>query len=171
MLVRLRWTSTAPFVCPVDPVPRTAVLIPGFRSTSAVRVFAEGWGARAKKFAPESIAATLEQWNALASEGVVLTHSMIVFSRPGDPRLSAEDRDRFWRTFEVPLFEQVIGDTGRLLAFECEAHQGLHVVSPRFNPPGELDPSVCGCGLESPRLVTMVTRPRKLAAAAAGFSL
>ena len=35
--------------------------------------------------------------------------------------------------FRVPVFEQVIGKSGKLLAAECEAHDGLHVASPALS--------------------------------------
>jgi hypothetical protein len=129
-----------------------------------VRVFAEGWTQAAAKFAPESVAGTLEQLDALASENISLTHSIIVLEGVGSPRITAQDRDRLWQAFEVPLFEQMIGKGGELLAFECEAHDGLHIASPNFHAaPDEIDESTCGCGLSSPRLIA---RPRRFAARA-----
>jgi hypothetical protein len=53
----------------------------------------------------------------------------------------------------VPLFEQVIGKSGKLLAAECEAHDGLHVVSPDLSLHGEpVDESPCPCGRKTPRI-------------------
>lgn len=165
MLLRYSWIRKAPFVCVVTPPPRTAVLVAGFRSRYPVRVFAEGWGARAEKFAPESVAATLRQLDALASAKISLKHSIIILEPAGEPRITAADRDRLWKAFEVPLFERVIGaEGGELLAFECEAHDGLHIASPKLTvAPEEIDASVCGCGRTSPR---MISRTRQIAAQA-----
>jgi phenylacetate-CoA ligase len=41
--------------------------------------------------------------------------------------LSEEDRNELWRAFEVPIFEQCLGPGGAVLAWECEAHDGLHI--------------------------------------------
>jgi hypothetical protein len=147
------------FLCPISPPPRTAVLLPGFRSQAQIRVFAGGWSEQAEKFAPESIAATLPQLVALASAGIPLTHSIIVLERAGDPHVSPQDRDRLWQAFEVPLFEQMIGPECELLAFECEAHDGLHIASPNLKAtPDEIDGSLCGCGLTTPRLIARLRR-------------
>jgi len=136
--------------------------MPGFRSRSPVRVFEEGWGARAETFAPESVAATLAQLDALASAKLSLTHSIIVLERMGEPRITDADRKRLWNAFEVPLFEQIIGvedDCCELLAFECEAHDGLHVASAKLRVAREeIDASVCGCGRSLPRLMSEARR-------------
>ena len=67
------------------------------------------------------------------------------------------DRECLWWAFRVPVFEQVIGKSGKLLAAECEAHDGLHVASPDRPLHGEaLDDSLCPCGRKSPRIA--VTR-------------
>jgi hypothetical protein len=53
----------------------------------------------------------------------------------------------------VPVFEQVIGKSGKLLAAECEAHDGLHVASLALSLHGEpVDDSPCPCGRKTPRI-------------------
>jgi hypothetical protein len=145
-------------VYPVHPAPRTAVLVPWFHESSlanrTLRVFPHGWSADAVSFAPAAVAGTLDQLNVLAREGIrSLTHSLIVLSRPEQQRMSDADRDALWSAFRVPVFEQVIGKSGKLLAAECEAHDGLHVVSPDLRLDGEsLDDSLCPCGRTTPRI-------------------
>jgi hypothetical protein len=76
-----------------------------------------------------------------------------VIARPGEPRLNDTDRDRLWRAFRVPIFEQIVGRAGELLAAECEAHDGLHIESPRLKIEGlPIDASPCACGRKTPRL-------------------
>lgn len=141
----------------------------GFRSRSKVRVFAEGWGPRAAKFAPESIAATLEQLEELMLKKIAVSHSVIILERAGEPTLTRADRDRLWRAFEAPLFEQMISAECELLAFECDAHEGLHVVSASVVlEPQDVNTSVCGCGRTSPRLIS---RAQRTAAYARGMAL
>ena len=120
---------------PVHPAPRTAILVPWFHENAfenrPLRVFRDGWNEDAAAFAPAAVAGTFEQLRELAHSGVPsLTHSIIVLWRAGEPRLSEADRDALWSAFRVPVFEQVIGKSGKLLAAECEAHDGLHIESP-----------------------------------------
>jgi phenylacetate-CoA ligase len=42
--------------------------------------------------------------------------------------LSPIERDGLWQRHGVPMFEHLVGMDGELLAWECEAHRGLHVV-------------------------------------------
>jgi len=140
-------------VYPIPPAPRTAVLVAGFRSRGRVRVFARGWCDRAREFAPQAVAGTLSQIEELARAGVSLSHAVIVLGRPADPRLTDADRERLWDAFHVPAFEQIIGGDCKLLAAECEAHDGLHVESPLFAPdPDQIDRNPCACGRTAPRL-------------------
>ena len=143
---------------PVHPAPRTAVLVPWFHesvlASRPLRVFPQGWSADAAVFAPAAVAGTFEQLNALARDGIPsLTHSIIVLWRPEQRRLTDADRDCLWSAFRVPVFEQVIGKAGKLLAAECEAHDGLHVTSSSWPHPGEsLDDAPCPCGRKTPRI-------------------
>lgn len=82
-----------------------------------------------------------------------LTHAVIVLARPGDDLLTAERRERLWRAFRVPVFEQIIGERGALLAAECEAHAGLHIESAKYDPGNRpVETAPCGCGRATPRL-------------------
>ncbi len=88
-----------------------------------------------------------------------LTHAVLVLARAGDDLLSVEQRRQLWRAFRVPVFEQIIGANGALLAAECEAHAGLHIVSrelesPKLEAPGwSIESGPCGCGRNTPRIV------------------
>ena len=153
----------ASFFYPVPPAPRTAVFCGMFRSKGSVRVFAVGWSGEAARYAPQSIAARLEQLEELA--GIARpTHALIVLRREWEPELSPEDREWLWRAFGVPAFAQIIGENGELFAAECEAHCGLHIESRRFVAGDhEVDRSACACGKTSARLVQPV-RMRRTAA-------
>ncbi len=123
------------FVYPVHPAPRTAILVHWFHENAfesrPLRVFRDGWNEDAAVFAPAAVAGTFEQLSELARSGIPsLTHSVIVLWRAGESRLSETDRDTLWDAFRVPVFEQVIGKSGKRLAAECEAHDGLHIESP-----------------------------------------
>jgi hypothetical protein len=154
----------ASFQYPIKPVPRTAVLMPGFRSKGSVRVFAEGWCAAAARYDPQAIAGTLAQFEAIAATRFSPTHALIVLGRWEDARVTEADRDLLWTRFGVPLFEQIMADDSSLLAAECEAHQGLHILGglDRAMASGVIDESPCACGQASPRW----TRSRTIATSA-----
>ena len=146
------------FVYPVHPAPRTAILVPWFQENAfesrPLRIFREGWSEEAAAFAPAAVAGTFEQLSELARSGIPsLTHSVIVLWRAGERRLSEEDRDALWAAFRVPVFEQVIGKSGKRLAAECEAHDGLHIESPALPLENEhLEDAPCPCGRKTPRI-------------------
>jgi hypothetical protein len=142
------------FVYPIAPVPRTAVLVPGFRSRGPIRVFREGWGERARQFAPQAIAATIEQIEVLAANTeLFVTHALVVITREQNALLTDEDRDRLWRGFGVPVFEQLVSAGNAVLASECEAHDGLHVIAEELlDGSRPVERSRCACGRDSPRI-------------------
>ena len=162
------------FRYPMDPAPRTAVLAacfrqPRLRLNDPVRVFPRGWSEEVSAFAPAAMAAPREQLLGLAAADrrPSLTHAVIALAGPGDPILSMAEREHLWRTFRVPVFEQIIGPDGELLAAECEAHDGLHIEAPGLPWTGyRLEMSPCGCGRKTPRLTParMAERVRSAAA-------
>lgn len=115
------------------------------------RVFAGGWSAAAARYAPEAAAGTREQ---LLHVDAKLTRAVVVLARPGDVLLTSSDRDVLWRRFRVPVFEQIIGREGVLLAAECEAHDGLHVegAAGDWTSAYRMEISPCACGKKAPRL-------------------
>ena len=159
----------------MDPAPRTAVLAacfrqPRFRPNYPVRVFPEGWSEEVSAFAPAAVAASREQLLGLAAvdRPPVLTHAVIALESPGDPLLSMAERERLWRAFRVPVFEQIIGPDGELLAAECEAHDGLHIETPGLDAGTDtsVELSPCGCGRKTPRLTPCEAAERIRSAAA-----
>lgn len=52
---------------------------------------------------------------------------LLVYTKLGEPLLDSTLRDRLWQAFELPVFEQLHGFDGELLASECEAHEGMHL--------------------------------------------
>ena len=151
MVVRIRRpTKGAHFIHPIDPAPRTAVLAAGFQQTRLARVFPLGWNGRAARFSRASVAGPMEQVLRVARAGWRVEHSIVVFTYPGERGLSARERESFWKAFEVPVFEQYLGPNSELLATECDAHAGLHVVSGYEDL--DLEHDVCACGNRAPRL-------------------
>ena len=144
-------TNGAVFIHPTDPCPRTAVLAVGFRESKFARVFPQGWDEHVARYSPASMAGPLEQLLRAADAGARLEHSIIVFTHAGEPGLSLFDRESLWKAFGVPVFEQYLGTSSELLASECDAHAGLHVMNGYENL--DLEHDVCPCGNRAPRLV------------------
>ena len=117
---------------PLGEAPRTAVVAREVAETRRVRCFS---GLRAEElpaFAPQSLAAPLDALRAAAADADAPAHgplrnAVIVFTGILEGPLTPEDGDRFWRHYQVPVFEQFLGFDGELLAWECEIHHGLHV--------------------------------------------
>jgi hypothetical protein len=81
--------------------------------------------------------------------------AIVAFTGICHGELTVLERDLFWRVFQVPVFEQFLSPDGRVLAMECDAHGGLHLLDPDAPLPGFrafLDTSPCGCGNSQPRL-------------------
>jgi hypothetical protein len=177
---------------PAGPAQSIAVLLPGFEQAAGVRPSRCGWTWLARRFRPTSVAAPVNRLRELAGAVLAgeipappLDHLVIAFTGVRHGLLSEEDRDLFWRAYRVPVFEQLLGLGGELLAWECEAHAGLHLVPENvvvetccaFPEPellltsldcvelpvlrlatgfaAGLDRAPCVCGLNTPRLTEL----------------
>lgn len=173
---------------PLGAAPRTAVAGRRVAESRRVQCFPTLQDERLGAFEPQAIAAPLDALRA--SIGLPLRHpplrnAVIAFSGILEGPLTPEDADRFWRVYQVPVFEQFLGLDGELLAWECEMHHGMHVreeaavfqteaenhllVSFLANPrlpvlrldtglSGRLAEESCPCGDRSPRLVDLRRR-------------
>lgn len=163
------------------PAARTAILAPGYRPNGRVRVF-DGWSPAAAAFQPQAIAAppaTLEVLARRKLDGRLdlpsLTHAVIALTPLGDHLVTESLRELFWRAFQVPLFEQLRGPRLECLAWECDAHAGLHLrhghyvqnrtllleCGGEWLPAGhgaEIVEPRCPCGHATPRLAAAATR-------------
>lgn len=188
--------ALALFRYPLPVTPRTAVLGRGFTVHPPAAQFPEGWTREARAFAPQAVAAPLATVRLLARrvaagrlELACVSHAVIAFVDPGEEPVTEADRDLVWRALGVPLFEQWLGFERELLAFECAAHDGLHLtpnVQARLEG-GELvlaclrnlrypvaklatgltaalTNGVCPCGVEGTRLLGVTRRDAPLLA-------
>jgi hypothetical protein len=95
-----------------------------------------------------------------------LSAAIVVLTSPDETPLADHHRDLLWYAFRVPVFEHLCGPDGRILAAECEVHDGLHLCAHDLMIlDGELIMEACACGLETPRLRN---RTQVQSAAAAG---
>jgi hypothetical protein len=116
-----------------DTPARIAVIHPWFRSEAPVRSFPVVDSLR-------SIAGKLERfeadvWVGTPTQLLRLSHmrvngprrALIPIQGPGMRALSEGERDWLWHRFHVPLYQQLRGFQGELLAAECDAQVGYHV--------------------------------------------
>jgi len=173
----------------IDNSPRTAVLAANFLPGLQTRVFANPWTPALSRYEPEVLAGPVDTLRAFAESMLrgatwipPLRYAVIAFTGILEGPLSLEDRQLFWRAFGVPVYEQFFGFGGDRLAYECEAHAGLHMsreaayferaddgqilVSFLENPhfpllrlatgmAAEWHEAPCECGSAVPRLVNM----------------
>ncbi|HEU0140173.1 MAG TPA: hypothetical protein VFQ79_10695 [Bryobacteraceae bacterium] len=177
---------------PIHPLPRLALLGTSLKSDGDVREFVGPWSPALQRFRPQALVAPgpvlLALTDSVQRRQVSLnslTHSIVALSGPLYGILSAQDRDRLWRTWRVPLFEQFRGCREELLAWECEAHCGLHfrdeqllieaadgdsgllitdltsldypVLRLASGIEGTVETAPCGCGRTLPRLTNLRT--------------
>lgn len=172
---------------------RTAVLGKGYLQSGSVQCF-PAWTPHLNLYEPEVLAGSVARLRSLARavarKRIRLAppkRAVLAFSGPELGALDAEDRDLFWSTYQVPLFEQ-FQLAGETVASECDAHSGLHfyperaivefrdhargselVVSCLRPTPvpvlrwatgftGHMCQGRCGCGQASPRLEIEMAR-------------
>jgi hypothetical protein len=182
-------TGTADrFVSPFPQTSRTAVLANSFAESDTVRNFSAAASTDLRQFQPELIAAPVSSLLTLArqvDEGTVSIHfpkhGVIALSGIVEGTLDECDRDMLWRIFRVPVYEQYLGWDGKVIARECEAHAGLHVVAEnavvekietgllitsltdlrcptlrlRVDLEGSIHTGLCACGRSGPRLMDL----------------
>lgn len=182
----------AAFVYPIQPAPRVAILADGFRRTTNIRTVPK-WGMRdLESLKTDAVAAPVAVLRDIAATGRSFNYPVVAFTGVRHGYLSDADRDLFWRTFGVPVFEQMTGVDNDVVADECEAHNGLHVrntdaifefrgkelvvssLSNLVHPvlrlalglTGRIEASLCRCGKPGPRLMDLAPYEKARCAAA-----
>jgi hypothetical protein len=159
-------TQLQQFTFPLSGPVRVALLEEGFRTDANVRVCAPGDMVWLRSYAPEALVAPLDLALSLADRkrrGILdlpsVRTAIVVLTYSEDSPLADDYRDLLWRAWGVPIFEQLRGPDGTVIARECEVHDGLHIVgTDAGNDVGhnaarlEIVSGVCECGLETPRL-------------------
>jgi hypothetical protein len=168
---------------------RIALFEGGFASDGAIREFGAGEIDELRDFVPEALVLPLQLALTLADQkhrGLIdlptIKTAIVVLTSFDDTPLEPHHRDLIWRAFGVPLFEQLRGWDGAVLARECEVHDGLHldedaaifhekdgellvtqltafedpIIRVRTGWSGEIGREHCECGAETPRLRNLV---------------
>lgn len=166
---------------------RVAVLGTGFQESGHVRLFRYDSPDELAEYRPGTIAGPMDRVRKLAHDLCIgkltlpaLERAVIVFTGLRDGMLGSGDRELLWRAFRVPVYEQFQGFNREPLAWECDAHDGLHVDTRNAvfesDPDGrllltgvgageyaflrlatgfgaKLEDGTCGCGWTGPRLL------------------
>src|SRR5579863_18348 len=61
------------------------------------------------------------------SAGVTAERAVFVLYHPDSSFLSDSDRDILWNEYQVPVYACLLDGDGRLVGYECEAQDGLHI--------------------------------------------
>ena len=83
--------------------------------------------ARAARGRTTALSGTYRELVRAASSGVSAGRAVFVMHSPDTPLLSDADRDVLWNAFQVPVFACLLDAEGRLVGYECEAQDGLHI--------------------------------------------
>jgi len=75
----------------------------------------------------DAVSGTYFELVRAASAGVTAERAIFVMHLPDTPFFSDSDRDVLWEAFQVPVFACLLDGDGRLVGYECEAQDGLHV--------------------------------------------
>ena len=54
--------------------------------------------------------------------------ALVVLTGPGRGYIDDAEIERLWKVFRVPSFERLCDARGKVVASECEAHNGLHLL-------------------------------------------
>ena len=120
-----------PLVFPLPAAPSRIAIIGGrFSEAKNIRDFDPADIRGLAAWRPEALVAPLGDALALGefAPALQLSAAIVILTSLGGDQLDDEARDRLWEAFGVPLFEQLRSWDGAVIARECEAHAGLHIV-------------------------------------------
>jgi hypothetical protein len=159
------------------PMPRRiALLEASFQTRPNVRRFDVKDMPWLRAWAPDALVLPLNLALSLADQKLrgfsdlpSLNTAIVVLTTIKDSPLADHHRDLLWSAFGIPVFEQLCGLDGVVIASECEVHDGLHFSDNEpFRLNGEVVIDHCACGLETPRLLRRGPVRLKSALAIAG---
>jgi len=146
---------------PLLPVPRMAVLGLKVQPEPGIHCLLNWTPSDLARVRPLALAARFRDYERVARwmrQGALalpeLQFPLLVLSGQRVGALTVAQHDALWAWFGLPCFEQIRGVDGGLLAQECEARDGFHLVghaSPE-DVGGSLVCEACECGQASARV-------------------
>jgi hypothetical protein len=113
-----------------EPDGRLAVVEPWFRVLAPARVWTMVDENGLADFGADVVAAPVETLRRLLATGWRgPVRAIVALNGIGREWLNEDGREQLWKRFGVPVYEQFRGFQGELLASDCEAHGGMHVVA------------------------------------------
>src|SRR5690348_1418309 len=89
-----------------------------------------------------------------ASAGARPRRAVFAICPPSQPFLTDQDREALWGWFEVPVYAVVTDPRRRVIGYECEAQDGLHLAEDYTGPlAGAIESRACDCGRPGRRLM------------------
>jgi hypothetical protein len=106
-----------------------------------------------------ALAGTFAELTEAARAGALARRAVFVLHSSAAPFLSRTERDALWRRFQVPVFAMLLDAAGRLVGYECEVQNGLHLRSALEGAPGVVVSAPCECGRPGNRLILTARIP------------
>ena len=102
-----------------------------------------------------ALTGTFEELAEAAGSGVRVARAIFPLHRPPDPFLSEGQREALWALFQVPVYAMLLDGQGRVVAYECEVQEGLHLAGDYTGGLlfGTVEFTPCECGRPGPRLL------------------
>jgi hypothetical protein len=99
-----------------------------------------------------AVAGTPGELARAAAAGVRPRRAVFVLTR-ADEFVSEGLREELWEAFQVPVYVLLVDRGGRILAWECEAQNGLHVEAGSAVSVGMREERACACGRAGARVM------------------
>jgi hypothetical protein len=109
-----------------------------------------------------AVTGTFNELAQAAGRGVIATHAVFPLLQVGSPPLTGAERDRLWELWQVPVYAIVQDAAGRVVAYECETCEGMHL-SDWVPPTGTVESAPCECGCPTPRWIPASNQPSSAA--------
>ena len=105
----------------------------------------------------------IEELSVAGAAGIRVERAVFPVRGASSPFLSAAERDSLWDLFQAPVYTLLIDDGGRVVAYECEAQDGLHLSDDYRQGflSGRVESKLCQCGRPGPRLMPSAPAERQ----------
>jgi hypothetical protein len=87
-----------------------------------------------------AVSGTLNELDEAAESRVTARRAVFVIHRWNQLLLNDAQRDHMWNLFQVPVYAILLDSWGSLVAYECEAQNGLHMAA------DVIESAMCNCG-------------------------
>lgn len=139
------------FPYPIPDGPRIAVFATRFAETAIVTLAADS--SELPRLDVQALAAPMEIIREIDPACWAPEYPLIVLSDDETGLMSENDRNYIWEKFGIPVFEYLMDASGRIIARECEAHDGLHIEGDFSGEDVEITAEACPCGRPGQRIM------------------